>query len=231
MVKRILLVEDEEHLNEAIKMNLELEGYDVVSVFKGKDALLKFKEGRFDLIILDVMLPEISGYDICQTIRLEDDQVAILFLTAKNSGQDRIKGLKIGGDDYLGKPFNLEELVLRVDKLIKRSSVKGDVIADTEEYKIGEATINFKSYIVADETGKEHRLTQRQSKLLKLLIEKKDQVVSRQEILEKIWGYDVYPSTRTIDNVILSFRKIFEYNVEANTYFKSVRGVGYKFTP
>jgi len=231
MAKRILLVEDEEHLNEAIKMNLEMEGHDVIPVFRGKEALQKFSEGRFDLIILDVMLPEISGFDICQTIRLEDDQVPILFLTAKNSGQDRITGLKLGGDDYLGKPFNLEELILRVEKLLKRSSVAVQTSNDTEEYSIGKVTINFKSYLVYEEDGTEHKLTQRQLKLLKLLIDKKDEVVSRQEILEKIWGYDVYPSTRTIDNVILSFRKIFEKNVEANTYFKSVRGVGYKFTP
>ena len=231
MVKRILLVEDEEHLNEAIKLNLEMEGYDVIPVFKGKEALQKFSEGRFDLIILDVMLPEINGFDICQTIRLEDDQIPILFLTAKNSGQDRIAGLKIGGDDYLGKPFNLEELILRVDKLLKRSSVGNDSKNELEEYTIGDVVINFKSYTVFDKNGEEHKLTQRQLKLLKLLIDKKDEVVSRQEILEKIWGYDVYPSTRTIDNVILSFRKIFEKNVDANTYFKSVRGVGYKFTP
>lgn len=231
MLKRILLVEDEEHLNEAIKMNLEIEGYDVVPVFKGKEALQKFKEGRFDLIILDVMLPEINGFDICQTIRLEDDQVPILFLTAKNSGQDRITGLKLGGDDYLGKPFNLEELMLRVEKLLKRSSNITQSTSEVEEYSIGEVTINFKSYLVHEKDGTEHKLTQRQLKLLKLLIDKKNEVVSRQEILEKIWGYDVYPSTRTIDNVILSFRKIFEKNVDANTYFKSVRGVGYKFTP
>lgn len=231
MAIRVLLVEDEEHLNEAIKLNLEMEGYEVVSVFKGKEALNKFRQGRFDLIILDVMLPEINGFDICQTIRLEDKTTPILFLTAKNSGQDRIMGLKIGGDDYLAKPFNLEELILRVGNLIKRSVLNSTPERDTEEYKIGENKINFKSYLVLESNGKEHKLTQRQLKLLKLLIDKKNQVVSRQEILEKIWGYDVYPSTRTIDNVILSFRKIFEKNLPANTYFKSVRGVGYKFTP
>ena len=231
MAVRILVVEDEEHLNEAIKLNLDLEGYDVVSVYKGKDALQKFKEGRFDLIILDVMLPEVNGFDICQTIRLDDNQTPILFLTAKNSAQDRVKGLKIGGDDYLAKPFNLEEFILRVQKLIQRTTTSESLEANLEAFKIGGSRINFKSFEVVDEDGILHKLTQRQIKLLKLLIDKKDEVVSRQEILEKVWGYDVYPSTRTIDNVILSFRKIFEKNVDANTYLKSVRGVGYKFTP
>ena len=231
MKKRILLVEDEEHLHEAIKMNLEMESYDVVSVFKGKEALDKFRQGRFDLVVLDVMLPEVNGFDICQTIRLEDNHTPILFLTAKNSAQDRIKGLKIGGDDYLAKPFNLEEFLLRVQKLLQRTAKVESLDVELDSYKIGGCSINFKSFEVLDEDGIMHQLTQRQIKLLKLLIDKKDEVVSRQEILEKVWGYDVYPSTRTIDNVILSFRKIFEKNVEPNTYLKSVRGVGYKFTP
>ena len=231
MKKRILLVEDEEHLHEAIRLNLELEDYDVVSVFKGKEAINKFRQGRYDLIVLDIMLPEVNGFDICQTIRLEDNHTPILFLTAKNSAQDRIKGLKIGGDDYLAKPFNLEEFLLRVQKLIQRTSKSESLVANLETYTIGGSIINFKSFEVVDEDENSHKLTQRQIKLLKLLIDKKDEVVSRQEILEKVWGYDVYPSTRTIDNVILSFRKIFEKNVVANTYLKSVRGVGYKFTP
>ncbi len=231
MSKRILLVEDEEHLNEVIKLNLELEGHNVTSVFKGKDALNKFSSGRFDLIILDVMLPEVNGFDICQTIRLDDQETPILFLTAKNSGQDRITGLKLGGDDYLAKPFNLEELLLRVANLLKRTGSGKAEPTEFEEFEIGKSKINFKSFMVIDSQGVEHKLSQRQIKLLKLLIDKKNEVVSRQEILEKVWGYDVYPSTRTIDNVILSFRKIFEKDVDANTYFKSIRSVGYKFTP
>jgi len=228
MKKRILLVEDEEHLHEAIRLNLDIEGYDVVSVFRGKEAINKFRQGRYDLIVLDIMLPEVNGFDICQTIRLENNHTPILFLTAKNSAQDRVKGLKIGGDDYLAKPFNLEEFLLRVQKLIQRTTTSESLDANLEAFKIGGSRINFKSFEVVDEDGILHKLTQRQ---IKLLIDKKEEVVSRQEILEKVWGYDVYPSTRTIDNVILSFRKIFEKNVDANTYLKSVRGVGYKFTP
>jgi len=229
MQRRILLVEDEENLHEAIKMNLELEDYIVTSVFNGKEAMRKFNQGRYDLVILDIMLPGVNGFDICQAIRLENKQVPILFLTAKNASHDRINGLKVGGDDYLTKPFNLEELILRSANLIKRSVMATDKSID--QYRIGEFVIDFNSFEVIAENGQMSRLTNRQIKLLRLLIEKSNQVVSRQEILEKIWGYDVYPSTRTIDNVILAFRKIFEINVEPFTYFKSVRGVGYKFTP
>jgi len=229
MQRRILLVEDEENLHEAIKMNLELEDYIVTSVFNGKEAMKKFNQGRYDLVILDVMLPGVNGFDICQAIRLENKQIPILFLTAKNASHDRINGLKVGGDDYLTKPFNLEELILRSANLIKRSLMTTDKSID--QYRIGEFVIDFNSFEVVSVNGQTNRLTNRQIKLLRLLIEKSNQVVSRQEILEKIWGYDVYPSTRTIDNVILAFRKIFEINVEPFTYFKSVRGVGYKFTP
>ena len=230
MQKRILLVEDEEHLHESIKMNLEMENYIVNSVYNGKNAISKFKEGRYDLVILDVMLPGINGFDICESIRLEDKQTPILFLTSKNTSQDRVNGLKAGGDDYLGKPFNLEELLLRSENLIKRSlSSSNEDLSD--KVVLGDCTINFKSYEVISSSGEISRLTQRQLMLLRLLIEKQNQVVSRQEILEKIWGYDVYPSTRTIDNVILSFRKIFEKESSPYTYFKSVRGVGYKLTP
>ena len=224
MQKRILLVEDEENLHEAIKINLELEGYLVNSVYNGKEAMKKFNQGRYDLVILDVMLPGVNGFDICQSIRLENNQIPILFLTAKNTSQDRVNGLKVGGDDYLAKPFNLEELILRSANLIKRSSVSSDQLID--QFKIGEYLIDFNSFEVISNNGEKNSLTNRQIKLLRLLIEKSNQVVSRQEILEKIWGYDVYPSTRTIDNVILVFRKIFEKDVEPFTYFKSGSGVG-----
>ena len=163
-------------------------------------------------------------------LRLEDKQTPILFLTAKNSSQDRIKGLRVGADDYLAKPFNLEELMLRLENLIKRSNSSSDQ-NKLDQFVLGDHTINFNSYEVISSSGQVNRLTQRQLMLLRLLIEKSNQVVSRQEILEKIWGYDVYPSTRTIDNVILAFRKIFEKDDKSPTYFKSIRGVGYKLTP
>jgi len=228
-MKRILLVEDEENLHYAIKLNLEIEGHNVISVFNGKNAISKFKEGRFDLLILDVMLPEMNGFDICQSIRLENSTVPILFLTSKSTNEDKIKGLSMA-DDYLTKPFNLKELLLRIENLLKRSS-NSEVFDENAKVNIAGFLIDFNSFEITDQNNEKVNLTHKQIKLLKLFFEKKNEVISRQEILEKIWGYDVYPSSRTIDNFILLYRKIFEKNLPPSTYFKSIRGVGYKFTP
>jgi two-component system, OmpR family, alkaline phosphatase synthesis response regulator PhoP len=225
---RILLVEDEEHLADAIILNLELDNHQVVWANNGKKALDVFKSERFDLILLDVMLPEIDGFTVCETIRLENGQIPILMMTAKGASSDRINGLKIGADDYLVKPFDLEELLLRINKLLKRSveSSKDELVI----YTIGTCTIDFKKFEIKTINGKQQLLSKKEILLLKLLIEKEGQVVSRQEILEKVWGYDVYPSTRTIDNFILAYRKYFEANPKEPLHFHSVRGVGYKFT-
>ena len=228
-MKRILLVEDEENLHYAIKLNLEIEGHNVISVFNGKNAISKFKEGRFDLLILDVMLPEMNGFDICQSIRLENSTVPILFLTSKSTNEDKIKGLSMA-DDYLTKPFNLKELLLRIENLLKRSS-NTEFYDENAKVNIAGFLIDFNSFEITDENNEKVNLTHKQIKLLKLFFEKKNEVISRQEILEKIWGYDVYPSSRTIDNFVLLYRKIFEKDLPPSTYFKSIRGVGYKFTP
>ncbi len=226
---RILLVEDEEHLLEALKLNLELEGYHVTTATDGKKALKLFKEERLNLVILDVMLPEIDGFKVAETIRLENSEVPILFLTAKNTSEDRVAGLKRGADDYLTKPFNLEELILRVGILVKRS-LKGDDHKQLNSYKIGDKQINFNNYELVDEAGNITSLTKKETMLLKLLIERKGEAVSREMILETVWNYDVYPSTRTIDNFILSFRKYFENDSKNPKHFHSIRGVGYKYT-
>ena len=228
-MKRVMLVEDEENLHLAIKLNLELENYYVTSVYNGKNAISKFRLGRFDLIILDVMLPEINGFDICESIRLENSKVPILFLTAKSSNEDKLTGLRIA-DDYLTKPFNLKELMLRVQNLISRTQNEKESDKKNKLFIAG-CNVDFKSFVIQNSEGDDFTFTHKQIKLLKLFIEKKDQVISRQEILEKVWGYDVYPSSRTIDNFVLLFRKVFEKNLPSSTYFKSVRGVGYKFTP
>jgi len=224
-----MLVEDEENLHLAIKLNLELENYNVTSVYNGKNAISKFHQGRFDLIILDVMLPEMNGFDICESIRLENSKVPILFLTAKSSNEDKLTGLRIA-DDYLTKPFNLKELMLRVRNLISRTQIEEESDKQNKLFIAG-CNVDLKSFVIQNSEGDDFTLTHKQIKLLKLFIEKKDQVISRQEILEKVWGYDVYPSSRTIDNFVLLFRKVFEKNLPSSTYFKSVRGVGYKFTP
>jgi two-component system, OmpR family, alkaline phosphatase synthesis response regulator PhoP len=229
MSTRILLVEDEQSLLETIKLNLELEGYKVQSASDGKKALKAFKQERFDLIILDVMLPEMDGFTVCEAIRLENQQVPILFLTAKHSSADRINGLKIGGDDYLTKPFNLEELLLRVQILLKRSNITVENKQSLNNFNFDDFAINFTEMTVLTPEGKTINLTKKENALLKLLIERKNEVVSREHILETVWGYDIYPSTRTIDNFIVSFRKYFESDPSNPKHFHSVRGVGYKF--
>lgn len=223
---RILLVEDEENIRDVVKLNLEMEDYEVVATGSGKDALKYTKEQHFDLLILDVMLPEVDGFQICEQIRLTNMDVPIIFLTAKDTAQDRITGLKKGADDYLTKPFNLEELLLRVQILIKRTSKSPS--NTPEVYEFGGNKVNFATYEAEGKPGP-FTLTKKEAMLLKLLVDRRGEVVSRQQILQSVWGYDVYPSTRTIDNFILSFRKYFEKDPKNPEYFLSVRGVGYKF--
>jgi two-component system alkaline phosphatase synthesis response regulator PhoP len=226
----ILLVEDEENLHEALKLNLEMEGYEVVSAFTGTEALKKISNEYFDLIVMDIMLPEVDGISVTETIRVNNNDVPILILSAKNSSNDRVLGLKKGADDYLTKPFNLEELLLRVDKLIdknKKIHVK-ESIGDV--YVFGDNQVDFKAQDAITWNGQHIELSKKEAMLLKLLIENKGDVVTREKILQVVWGYNVYPTTRTIDNFILSFRKYFEADSRNPKYFQSVRGVGYKYT-
>ena len=225
----ILLVEDEENLHEALKLNLNLEGYEVTSAYDGAAALKAVQNEYFDLIILDVMLPEIDGFSVAQNIRLTNDEVPILILSARNTSEDRVTGLKKGADDYMTKPFNLEELLLRVQKLIAKSKKIQDKSTIGETYSFGGHTINFKAQEAVSAKGERILLSKKETMLLKLLIENKNEVVPREKILQSVWGYNVYPTTRTIDNFILNFRKYFEEDSRNPKYFHSVRGVGYKY--
>lgn len=227
---RILLVEDEEHLQHALKLNLEMEQYAVFAVGDGNSAIKAFKEQKFDLVILDVMLPEMDGFMVCEHIRLYDADVPVLFLSAKSTPADRINGLRKGADDYLTKPFDLEELILRVKKLIdkKEKLTKSDSSKIGSEYVFGNNKINFESYEAFGTNGKVD-LTKKEILLMKLLIENNNQVVSREHILKVVWDYTVIPNTRTIDNFILALRKYFEIDPKNPEFIQSVRGVGYKF--
>lgn len=226
----ILLVEDEENLHEALKMNLELEGFDVTSAKDGAAALKAVQSEYFDLIVLDVMLPEMDGINVTETIRLNNNEVPILILSAKNSSADRVLGLKKGADDYLTKPFNLEELLLRVHKLIDKNKKLQDKSSVGNSYSFGDNTIDFKAQEALTKAGHKIQLSKKEAMLLKLLIENKNEVVPREKILQVVWGYNVYPTTRTIDNFILNFRKYFEEDSRNPKYFHSVRGVGYKYS-
>ena len=225
----ILLVEDEENLHESLKMNLELQGYQLTSAFDGLQALKAVQNEYFDLIIMDVMIPEVDGFNVTQNIRLTNTEVPILMLSAKDSSADKVTGLKKGADDYLTKPFNLEELLLRVQKLIEKNKrlQKSSTIDDT--YSFGGNTVDFKAQQATTSRGEKIDLSKKEAMLLKLLIENKNDVVPREKILQAVWGYNVYPTTRTIDNFILSFRKYFEEDSRNPKYFHSVRGVGYKY--
>lgn len=228
--RSILLVEDEENLHEALKLNLELEGYEVTSAMDGAAALKALQNEYFDLIILDVMLPEVDGISVTETVRISNNEVPILILSAKNSSADRVLGLKKGADDYLTKPFNLEELLLRVDKLINKNKKLQDKSTLGDTYSFGGNEIDFKAQEATKFSGERIQLSKKETMLLKLLIENKNEVVPREKILQSVWGYNVYPTTRTIDNFILSFRKYFEEDSRNPKYFHSVRGVGYKYT-
>ena len=219
-MKRICLVEDETSLAEMIQLNLELEGYEVIAFDDGRKASTHFSENlNYDLFILDVMLPHVNGLDLCKQIRSESS-TPILFLSAKGTTVDRIQGLKAGANDYLPKPFDLEELLLRVAVLTHHSS--------DETASIGNWEINFKTYSISN--GSEtHSLSKKEVALIQLFLEREGEVVSRSEILDRVWGKDQFPTTRTIDNFILNFRKILEEDPKNPVHFISVRGVGYRF--
>lgn len=226
----ILLVEDEENLHEALRLNLELEGYSVTSAWDGIGAMKAVQGEYFDLIILDVMIPEMDGFAVTQNIRLTNTEVPILILSARDTSADRVQGLKKGADDYLTKPFNLEELLLRVQKLIRKNKLMQEKTHLGDVYRFGGHTVDFKAQEATTAGGEKIALSKKEAMLLKLLIENRNEVVPREKILQSVWGYNVYPTTRTIDNFILNFRKYFEQDSRNPRYFHSVRGVGYKYT-
>ena len=226
----ILLVEDEENLHEALKLNLELEGYHIVSAMDGKQALKALQNQYFDMMILDIMLPEMDGIEVLESIRIQNNELPVLILSAKSSSADRILGLKKGADDYLTKPFNLEELLLRVQKLIEKNKKLLDKETIGDVYRFGKNSVDFKAQESINKNGEHIQLSKKEAMLLKLLFENKNEVVPREKILQAVWGYNVYPTTRTIDNFILSFRKYFEEDSRNPQYFHSVRGVGYKYS-
>ena len=218
---RICVVEDDPILMEFILFNLVKEGYSTLNYIHGDDVMANMQHViSCDLVMLDNMLPGHSGIELCKAIRALSN-VPILFLSAKGNTSDRIEGLKAGANDYLAKPFNLEELMLRIQVLIPRQTLS---------YKLGLFELDFESMEVSNTTTQEiHTLSKKEMTLLKLFVENENRVLSRDEILDKVWGEDVYPTTRTIDNFVLAFRKMFEGDQKHPKYFHSIRGVGYKF--
>ncbi|MBA2612527.1 MAG: response regulator transcription factor [Bacteroidetes bacterium] len=222
----IFIVEDEESLAKAIELNLQLENYKVTIAKSGNQALSFFTSNfnAINLVLLDVMLPEINGFDLCKEFKKLNPAVPIIFLTAKNQIADKIEGLKLGADDYITKPFDLEELLLRISNLIKRTQK-----ASPPVFNFDNCSINFDTFEIVDISGSHSTLSKREIGLLKLLTENANKVISRDEIIEKLWDINENASSRTIDNYILNFRKYFEANPKEPVHFHSIRGVGYKF--
>jgi two-component system alkaline phosphatase synthesis response regulator PhoP len=225
---RILVVDDEAHLAAGIRENLEAEGYHTEVAHDGLAGLERLRAQPFDLVVLDVMMPKMDGLTLCAELRREGVQTPVLFLTVKGATEDRVRGFEAGGDDYLSKPFHLKELLLRVAAILRRSSwyqSAGAALA------FGGNRIDFKTYEARAWDGSPHSLTHKEAMILRALADRPGEIVTREEILDRVWGYEVFPSTRTIDNFIVRLRKRFERNPEVPAHFHTVRGVGYRFTP
>ncbi|MCP4369873.1 MAG: response regulator transcription factor [Deltaproteobacteria bacterium] len=229
--KHILVIEDEKHIAEGLKLNLSFCGYDVSIAQDGVSGLQKWKESRPDLIILDIMLPGIDGISVLRNIRLVDERIPILILSAKGTPDDKIKGLSYGVDDYLSKPFNLEEFLLRVERLLARVDMyrtEADVSLLSQTCSFGANHIDFVTSVADCKCGK-ISLTEQEIKLLKVFIANRGKPLSRDKLLEIGWGYTGKTTTRTVDNFIVRFRKYFEDNPKKPVFFKSIRSVGYIF--
>jgi two-component system, OmpR family, alkaline phosphatase synthesis response regulator PhoP len=224
---RILIVDDEAHLAEGIRENLDAEGYRTSVAHDGAAGLELLRTEPFDLVVLDVMMPNMDGLELCARLRVEGIQTPVLFLTVKGAAEDRVRGFEAGGDDYLSKPFHLKELLLRVAAILRRSSWYQ---ASGTALEFGGNRIDFKTYEARAWDGSQHSLTHKEAMILRVLADRSGHIVTREEILDRVWGYEVFPSTRTIDNFIVRLRKRFERNAEAPAHFHTVRGVGYRFT-
>lgn len=224
----ILLVEDEENLALGLEYNLSAEGYNVKWAKDGREALKLFEENEFDLVVLDIMLPYFNGFEIAQKIRETHPRMPILMLTARTQIEDRVKGLELGADDYLTKPFHLKELLLRIKGMLKRKSWYQKVVIENPVYKFGNNEINFEN-LKCTKGKKEFQLTSYEAMIMKYLIENKDKVVTRKELLENVWNMNPDIETRTVDNFIARLRKHFEDDPSNPKYIVSVRSAGYMF--
>lgn len=231
--KRILIIEDDKHIAEALEINLGFKGYTVRVSSDGKTGLKAWREFKPDLIVLDIMIPGIDGLSVLRHIRLEDERIPILIISARGAESDKVNGLRFGVDDYLAKPFNLDEFLLRVHRLLLRGewsqkqAPKSEPLTDT--YAFGKNQIDFNALTAVCTDGEKVRLTPQEARLLKLFIANKGKTLSRSMLLEIGWGYSDQVSTRTLDNFIVRFRKYFEADHRNPVFFKCIRAVGYMF--
>lgn len=224
---RILIVDDEPSMREGLSDNLIFEGYKTELAANGIQALEKINNQSFDLVVLDVMMPEMSGFDVCKQIRQDGNQVPVILLTAKGEEIDKVLGLELGADDYITKPFSLRELIARIKAILRRSE-NSTVENSTSKFEtIGLMQVDFKNY-VAKIASKEENLSHREFEVLHYLWAHKQKVVSRDDLLKNIWGYDEFPTTRTIDNFILKLRQRVEVNPNEPKIILTAHGLGYK---
>lgn len=225
---RILMVEDETGLGEGIHFNLIKNGYAVEWAKDGRAALETYRESQFDLILLDIMLPYIDGFEVARQIRTSSPQMPILMLTARTAVTDRVHGLEAGADDYITKPFSLRELLARVKAVLRRSADHNEApLKQNSAIEIGKLTVDFSSFI-ATSKNKPVQMTHKEFELLHYLWENRNSVVSRDDLLNKIWGYDETPTTRTVDNFIVRLRQKIEKDPEKPHIIITVHGIGYK---
>ncbi|HSY46835.1 MAG TPA: response regulator transcription factor [Steroidobacteraceae bacterium] len=227
----VLVVEDDPHLAAGVMENLRAEGYEVSAAGDGVQALEWLAAHACGLIVLDVMLPGMDGFGVCRTLRERGNTTPVLFLTARGDPADRVRGLEAGGDDYLAKPFHLQEFLLRVRAILRRWDWyrSASATAATAVLRFGGNEVDFRAFRARSWNGETQELTEKEAMILKVLAEHAGEIVSREDLLERVWGYDVFPSTRTVDNFILRLRKRFEKDPASPRHFLTVWGVGYRF--
>jgi len=226
MNEKILIIEDEEDLAKGLRLNLEGEGYQVEWAADGQEGFAKALEKRPDLIILDLMLPKMKGLEVCQNLRQKDITAPIIMLTAKGEEIDKVIGLEVGADDYMTKPFGIRELLARIKAHLRRERREDRPAVNV--YRAAGMEIDFSHYKITRQ-GKEWTLTFLEVEILKYMIDHRGEVVTRDDLLDKVWGYEKFPTTRTIDNHMLKLRKKIEENPNKPTHILSVYGGGYRF--
>ncbi len=228
MSTKILLVDDEANMRLGLSDNLEFEGYEVDTAENGREGLDKIVNNTYDLVLLDVMMPEMSGYDVCKEVRAKGIDIPIILLTAKGEEIDKVLGLEFGADDYITKPFGVRELMARIKAILRRATPSDKKeSAEVGEVAIGNLTVNFHSYTAIDQSDITVRMSHKEIEILHYLYKRKNEVVSRYDLLENVWGYEEAPTTRTVDNFIVKLRNKIEYDPGDPKTIITVHGVGY----
>ena len=226
----VLAIEDDPAILRGLSDNLRFEGYDVITATDGETGYNMQRERKPDLILLDLMLPRMSGFEFCRKLRGEGIQTPVLMLTARSAEADRVLALDLGADDYMAKPFSVRELMARVRALLRRSQPRADGAALPDDLRFDATEIDFRSY-EARRNGTPVEMTRKEFAILRYLASRAGEVVSRDDLLNQVWGYDSYPSSRTVDNHVAGLRAKLERDASQPEHIRTVHGVGYKFVP